>query len=56
MKLDSMVGDIEDAVSSAINKNLRKQSLEVRTSPNFCVIDGMETPLLAGLQDALAKY
>lgn len=26
MKLDSMVGDIEDAVSSAINKNLRKYS------------------------------
>ncbi|XP_011658877.1 RINT1-like protein MAG2 isoform X2 [Cucumis sativus] len=28
MKLDCMVGDIEDAVSSAINKNLRKQSSE----------------------------
>lgn len=43
MKLDSMVGDIEDAVSSAINKNLRKhspaQSSEVRIFPTLCVKD-----------------
>lgn len=40
MKLDSMVGDIEDAVSSAINKNLRKyspaQSSEVRIFSTLC--------------------